>query len=211
MPAERQHPERQRVDPRERHVRRADLERHDVVPEARQHRDDEQEDHHRPVHREELVVERSSWTSWRPGAASSVRTAEGEEPADEEEDERVDDVEDPDLLVVGRRHPLVQAAPVGGGGGRQRGGRHRCSLLDRERAEHHASGGSSTRTCRCPRGAAAPGSPAVADAGEVLVVDDLLAAGVEDVDVVRRARVLVVEVDRERLVGRRAQRRFRRT
>ena len=33
------------------------IERHDVVPEARQDRDDEQEQHERGVHREELVVD----------------------------------------------------------------------------------------------------------------------------------------------------------
>ena len=54
--AERDHPERQRVDAREGHVRGADLERDDVVREAGHHRHHEQEDHRRAVHREELVV-----------------------------------------------------------------------------------------------------------------------------------------------------------
>ena len=134
--AERQHPERQGVDPRERHVRRADLERHDVVPEADQHRDDEQEDHHRPVHREELVVDVLVGEELDARLGQLGPDEEGEDPGEEEEDERVDEVEDPDLLVIGRREPLVQPAPVGGGGGRQRGGRHRSSLLDRQRAEH---------------------------------------------------------------------------
>src|SRR5258707_178565 len=53
---------------------------------------------------------------------------QGEQAADEEEQERVDEVQNPDLLVIGRRQPLIQAAPVGGGGGRQRRGRHRSSL-----------------------------------------------------------------------------------
>ena len=55
-PAEQQQPERQRVEPRERHVARADHQRHEVVAEAGHHRHDEQEDHRRPVHREQLVV-----------------------------------------------------------------------------------------------------------------------------------------------------------
>ena len=51
-----EHPEGQRVDAREGHVRGADLERHDVVREARRHGHHEQEDHHHGVHAEELVV-----------------------------------------------------------------------------------------------------------------------------------------------------------
>jgi hypothetical protein len=46
----------QRVEARERHVTRADLQRDDVVREPGPDRNDEQEDHRRPVHREGLVV-----------------------------------------------------------------------------------------------------------------------------------------------------------
>ena len=105
------------------------MERHDVVPEARQHRDDEQEDHHRGVHREQLVVDVLVGEELEAGLGELRPDDEREDPADEEEDERVDDVHDPDLLVIGRRQPLVQAAPVGGGGGgRQRVGRHSALL-----------------------------------------------------------------------------------
>ena len=69
----------------------------------------------------------SSLKNWMPGSASSDRTPSASGAAEEEEDERVDEVEDPDLLVVGRRQPLVEAAPIGCRGGRQRGGRHRGS------------------------------------------------------------------------------------
>ena len=55
-PAQEEEPERERVQPRERHVARADHERHEVVPEAGEDRHDEEEDHRRPVDREELVV-----------------------------------------------------------------------------------------------------------------------------------------------------------
>ena len=126
-PAERQHPERQRVDPREGHVRRADLERDDVVAEARQHRDHEQEDHERGVHREELVVGRVRQELESRRRELGPHT-QGQQAADEEEHERVDDVHDPDLLVIGRRQPGVQARPVSGGGWRQRGRRHRSLL-----------------------------------------------------------------------------------
>ena len=123
MPAERQHPQRQGVDPRERHVGRADLERHDVVAEARQHRDDEQEDHERGVHREDLVVGLIRH-ELQAGRGKLDAHAEREQATDEEEQERVDDVHDPDLLVIGRRHPVVQGASVGGGSRVERGGRH---------------------------------------------------------------------------------------
>ena len=47
---------RERVQARERHVAGADHQRHEVVGEAGQDRDDDEEDHRRAVHREELVV-----------------------------------------------------------------------------------------------------------------------------------------------------------
>ena len=55
-PAEQEEPVGESVQARERHVLRADHERDEVVGEAREYRDDEEEDHRRPVHREELVV-----------------------------------------------------------------------------------------------------------------------------------------------------------
>ncbi len=49
-------PVRQRVQPRERHVGRADLQRDEVVAQARAERRHEQEDHHGSVDREQPVV-----------------------------------------------------------------------------------------------------------------------------------------------------------
>ena len=54
--AEEVQPVRQRVQPRERHVARADHQRHEVVAEAGEDRDDDEEDHRRAVHRDDLVV-----------------------------------------------------------------------------------------------------------------------------------------------------------
>jgi hypothetical protein len=56
QPAEEVHPVRQRVEPRERHVARADLQRHDVVEEGGRQRHQRQEDHRQRVLREHLVV-----------------------------------------------------------------------------------------------------------------------------------------------------------
>ena len=121
--AQRQQPEGQGVDPREGHVRGADLERHDVVAEARQDRDHEQEQHERGVHRERLVVERLVH-ELQPGDGELRADDEGEDAAGEEEDDRVDQVQDPDLLVVGGREPLVEAAAYGGSGGVEGRGGH---------------------------------------------------------------------------------------
>jgi hypothetical protein len=104
-PAEQQQPVGERVQARERHVARADHQRQEVVREARHHRHHEQEDHRRAVEREELVVALRR-------QQVVVRRAELEahqqrlDAADQEEGERRDDVEDPDLLVVGRGEPL---------------------------------------------------------------------------------------------------------
>ena len=87
-PPERQHPERQRIDPREGHVRRADTERHDVVREARQDRDDEQEDHRGGVHREQLVERVWSVTNCS-GLGKLHAHAEGEQAGEEEMNELI--------------------------------------------------------------------------------------------------------------------------
>ena len=54
--AEQEDPVAERVQPRERHVARADHERDQVVEEHRAQRHDREEDHGRAVHREQLVV-----------------------------------------------------------------------------------------------------------------------------------------------------------
>ena len=60
-------PERQGVDARERHVRGADLERHDVVREARGHGHHEQEDHRRRRACRTAGCRSPRSTNWRPG------------------------------------------------------------------------------------------------------------------------------------------------
>ena len=104
-PAEQQQPVGQRVQPRERHVAGPDHQRHEVVAEARHHRHDEQEDHRRPVHRQQLVVvlARQQRVVRDPQLGAHQQRLD---PAEREEHEGRDQVEDPDLLVVGRRHPV---------------------------------------------------------------------------------------------------------
>ena len=94
----------QRVQPRERHVARADLQRHEVVGEPRPQRHDDEEDHRRAVHREDLVVDlRRQQRVVRLGELRAHQ--QRLDAAEHHERERGDQVEDPDALVVGRRDP----------------------------------------------------------------------------------------------------------
>ena len=108
-PAEQEEPVGERVQAREGHVARADHERHEVVAEAREDRDDDEEDHRRPVHGEELVV-------GVLGDEVLVRRGElgphqqRQDAAEPEEGEARDDVEDPDPLVVDGRQPARDRA-----------------------------------------------------------------------------------------------------
>ena len=108
--AEQEHPVRPRVQPRERDVARPDHQRDEVVREARPHRHDDQEDHRRPVQREDLVVllGRQERVLRRPELDPQQQRLD---PAEHEEHEDRVEVEDPDLLVIGGRQPRDPAAP----------------------------------------------------------------------------------------------------
>ena len=97
------------VEARERHVARPDHERDHEVRESGQHRHDEQEDHGRPVDREQLVV-----GVLRHDVLLRRRELgpheEGHHPAGDEEGERGHDVEQADPLVVDRRQPAQDLA-----------------------------------------------------------------------------------------------------
>jgi hypothetical protein len=77
------------------------------------------------VHREELVVEVLVGDDLEAGNGQLGAHAEGEDAREEEDQHGVDQVEDPDLLVIGRGHPLVQTRAVAGGCGAESGRRHR--------------------------------------------------------------------------------------
>ena len=110
-------PERERGQARERHPPRADHQRHEVRREPEQERHGDEEDHRRAVHRQHLVVgvaREEVLVGRRELRAHEQR----EHAAADEEDDRREDVEDPDALVVGRREPRREAvpAPVGAAG-----------------------------------------------------------------------------------------------
>ena len=84
--AEQEEPVRERVQARERHVRGADHERHEVVREARQDRDADEEHHRRAVDRDELVVAiRADYA--RVGLRELEAHHERHQPREDEEDE----------------------------------------------------------------------------------------------------------------------------
>ena len=102
-------PIRQRVEPREGHVARAHLQRHEVVREARPQRHDHEEDHRGAVHREHLVVD--LWGQQRVVGLGELGAHQQRlDSPERHERERRDQVEHADPLVIGRAHPTRPAA-----------------------------------------------------------------------------------------------------
>ena len=137
MPAM-QHPERQRVQAREGHVRRADHQRQDVVRQPGEDRDDEQEDHQRRVDAEQPVVGvgvHELLARRRQLGAHHHR----QQAADEHEEERRDDVLDADHLVIGVDlevvAPGVRAVPRVVLGARRAAGRPVEPVVERPEAD----------------------------------------------------------------------------
>ena len=97
-------PVAERVEARERHVARADLQRNEKVEKRRRHGHDGEEDHGRAMHREQLIVHLGRYNV-------AVRSNEletkhcGFKTAEDEEDQRGNEVELPDSLVIDRRQP----------------------------------------------------------------------------------------------------------
>jgi hypothetical protein len=108
QPGQRQHPEAERVQPREGHVRRADHQRQHVVGDPGEDRDHEDEDHQHRVRGEEALKVAAS-TIWVPGCASSAGSA-SPSAAHEEEEEGGADVLDADHLVIGVEAEVVAPA-----------------------------------------------------------------------------------------------------
>jgi hypothetical protein len=117
---ERQQPERPVVEPRERHVGRADHHRDLPVREADEHRHDRAEHHDQAVHGGELVEE-IRVDELQPGREQLQADADRHQPADREHDEAEPQVHRADVLVVGGGDPahqprggtMVGAMPVG--------------------------------------------------------------------------------------------------
>ena len=99
----------QRVQPRERHVRRADHQRQHEVREPGEHRDHEQEDQDGRVDREDAVVLLGG-QELHPRLGELDADQHRQQAADEQEEERGDRVLDPDHLVVGVDAEVVAPA-----------------------------------------------------------------------------------------------------
>ena len=117
--AEQEQPEAQRVQPRERDVGRADLQRQHQVGEPEHDRGGVEQQHHRAVHGEQLV-ELLVGQELQPRQRELGAHEQRHQPADEEEDEAGDAVHDADQLVIGGRHQLVDQVALGTEPGRER-------------------------------------------------------------------------------------------
>ena len=111
QPAEGEQVVAEQVQPRERHVRRADLQRQQLVGEPDEQRGREQQQHDRAVHREQLVV-------LLVGHEVLLRAQQLDpdqqrhDPGAAEEEEGGDQVHVPDHLVIGGRQPPRQDRPL---------------------------------------------------------------------------------------------------
>ena len=110
--AEEEEPERERVQSRERDVGRTDLQRHDDVREAGEQRRREHQQHDRAVHREELVVLLFGLQDLHAGLEQLGADEQRHHAAEAEEDERRDQVQVPDRLVVGGGDPVDDDASL---------------------------------------------------------------------------------------------------
>ena len=94
-----------RVQARERDIGRADLQRHEHVREAGEERRREHQQHDRAVHREQLVVLLARLDDLEAGLEELGADDQRHHAADAEVDERGDQVQVPDDLVVGGGDP----------------------------------------------------------------------------------------------------------
>ena len=143
---EQEQPVAEHVEPRERDVRRADLQRHQHVAEAEEQRRREQQQHDRAVHREQLVVDLV--VDELHARVGQLRAHDQRHDAgDQEPGERRGQVELADHLVVGGGEDLddrlaerATRGPHRGGGRRGGGGHSRTSLGRPERVRQTGLG-----------------------------------------------------------------------
>jgi hypothetical protein len=107
-------PVRQVVEAGERHVRRPDLQRDDVVGQTEGEGAQEDEEHDRAVHRQELVVD-ARLDEVVVGDDQLAAHHLGHEAGEEEADESRHHVVEADLLVIGARYELDQTGRAGPG------------------------------------------------------------------------------------------------
>ena len=98
--AERREPEAECIQARERHVPGPDHQRHEVVRESEHHRHGDEEDHRRAVHGEQPIE-----GLWRDEVVERPDELDAHQarfdPGDYQEEQRIDDVEGADALVIG--------------------------------------------------------------------------------------------------------------
>ena len=111
-PTEQEHPVREGVQARERHVGGTDHQRQDEVPEAGEDRDDDEENHRQAVHREELVEGVAADDVGGLGRDQLRADQERADAAEHEEEQARRDVEDADALVVSRDEPGRESSAV---------------------------------------------------------------------------------------------------
>jgi hypothetical protein len=101
-------PERDGVDPRERHVVRSDQKRDEVVREGCDDRRPEEEQHRDAVTRQDRVVEVVA-EQCALGCDELEADPDGHQATDDEGDDGVQAVQHPDVLVVDSREPADQS------------------------------------------------------------------------------------------------------
>src|SRR5207244_11233582 len=101
----------ERIQAGERHVPRADLDRHEVVRERRPEGSEDPQEHEETVGRHSLVVfVRLKERVRRDGELEPK--GEGEQTRGDEEVERREEVQNADVLVVRREKPSLQGVPI---------------------------------------------------------------------------------------------------
>ena len=101
------YPEAEGVQPRKRHVARAQHQRYQIIPEAEENRHADEENHGRAVHREQAIedLRRDQAVLWNRELNAHH---DGFQARDYKKDQCVPDVHQADLLVVHRGDPGVQ-------------------------------------------------------------------------------------------------------
>jgi hypothetical protein len=106
--SERRQPKTKRIQPRKRHVPGADHQRYEIVCKSEQDGHDHEENHGRAMHREHAVED-----LWRHKVVVRVHQLDahddGFDSGDDQENQRVKDIENAQALVIDCRHPLMQS------------------------------------------------------------------------------------------------------
>src|ERR1700736_4656155 len=106
-PSKRSQPEAECVQAREGHIAGTDLKRDDKVRESEQKGHSHEKDHRGPMHGEEAVVDlRAKKMIVGDGQLNAYKDGFGA--SDQQEEDRVEDIEDAEALVVDSSHPPMQ-------------------------------------------------------------------------------------------------------